>query len=263
MKRISLLLALITLIVFSCKEEIIEPAELIADFEITVSGESPNAEVSVTNNSENATSYSWTFGEGASIDVSAEQNPASFIVDKAGDFSVNLTVSGGTTEKSVSKTVSITGYNAIVHYTDLGFALNAGDDTYGRLFSFETDQMYLDSEINSDNGSKIHLAFGSIGGTLYYFDSPSESAYNVPNATITNVINYESTPTITGTDFNNMVDDRLLADLVIVDDNNSFGNSSIPGNTVLFEISTGRKGVILTKAVNSSRLLVDIKIQKY
>ena len=59
-----------------------------------------------------------------------------------------------------------------------------------------------------------------------------------------------------------MKDDSKLSELTIADTDESFGNSSIPG-TVLFEISTGKKGVIKTKALNSDRLLVDIKIQKY
>jgi hypothetical protein len=59
-----------------------------------------------------------------------------------------------------------------------------------------------------------------------------------------------------------MDDDGLLADLTIQSDDGSFGNSTIP-HTVLFELSNGKKGVVKTKEVNSERLLVDIKIQKY
>ncbi len=262
-KRTIFLGILTSFILFSCKEDKIEPVVLVADFETSVTGEAPNAQISITNKSENATSYSWTFGEGANILTSTEKSPSTLTVDKVGNFTIKLIVSDGSTEKEITKTISITGYNAIVAYSDLEFALDAGNDTYGRLFSFETDKMYLDNEITDENGSKIDLAFGSMGQTMYYFDSPSDSEYNVPNATVTKVINYESTPTISSSDFNDMVDDRLLTNLTIEDDDNSFGNSSIPGNTILFEISTGRKGVIITKAVNSDRLLVDIKIQKY
>ena len=101
-----------------------------------------------------------------------------------------------------------------------------------------------------------------MANTMYYFESPTVEDYNVPNATETKVVNYESTPTISVTDFDSMTDDSQLSGLTITGTNDSFGNSSIPG-TVLFEISTGKKGVIKTKAVNSDRLLVDIKIEKY
>jgi len=254
---------LTSIILFSCKQDEIEPKVLVANFETTITGEAPSCQITISNKSENASSYNWTFSEGANFSTSTNETPETLTVDKTGNFTITLTVSDGTTEKEITKTISITGHNAIVEYSDLEFALNAGNDTYGRLYSFETNKMYLDSEITNDNGSKIHLAFSSMGGTMYYFDSPSNNDYSVPNATVTKVINYENTPTISSSDFNDMVDDRLLVELTIADDNNSFGNSSIPGNTVLFEISTGKKGVIITKAVNNDRLLVDIKIQKY
>lgn len=260
-KRVLFLGFLTSIIFLSCKKENTET--LVADFDVSITGESPNAQISITNNSENATTYNWFFGEGSNISTSTDKTPAILTVDKVGDFIIKLVVSDGSTEKEITKTFSIVGYNAIVTYSDLEFALDAGNANYGRLYSFETDKIYLDSEVTDDNGSKMHLAFASMGGTMYYFDSPDNANYNVPNATITKVINYESTPSISSFDFNDMVDDRLLADLTIVEDNNSFGNSSIPDHTVLFEISTGRKGVIITKAVNSDRLLVDIKIQKY
>jgi len=262
-KKIYLLGFLVSAILFSCKKKEGEQKEVVADFDTSISGQAPNAHISITNKSENANSYTWEFSEGSNIVISSEETPPTFTVDKAGDFTIKLTARNGTDEKEISKTISITGHSAIVEYSDLEFALDAGNATYGRLFSFETNQMYLDNEINNNNGAKIHLAFGSMGHTMYYFDSPDKTDYNVPNATATKVINYENTPTITSSDYNNMFDDRLLSGLTIINDNNSFGNSSIPGHTILFEISTGRKGVIITKDVNNDRLLVDIKIQKY
>ncbi|MEN8247826.1 MAG: hypothetical protein ABFS32_02750 [Bacteroidota bacterium] len=261
MKRTIILGILLSAILYACDE--VEPKVLVADFETTITGEAPNAQVSITNNSENASSFSWTFTEGADVESSTEETPSILSIDKADDFTITLVVSDGSAEKEISKTVSIIGNSAIVEHSDLEFSLNAGDATYGRLYSFETSTMYLDSEVTADNGSKIHLAFGSMGQTMYYFDSPDVAGYNVPNATTTKVTNYESTPTVSDTDFAAMADDRLLADLTIVNDDESFGNSMIPGNTVLFETSTGRKGVVITKEVNSDRLLVDIKIQKY
>lgn len=262
MKKIFFLGILTSLLLFSCSKDEDETTPLAADFTATVTGEAPNAQIGITNSSTGATTYLWTFGEGASVSTSTDENPSSITVDKAGDLTIKLVVGNGSEEKELTKTVTITGSNAIVIYTDIEFGLNAGDATYGRLFSFETGQIYKDSEIDASNGSMIHLAFGSMANTIYYFESPTVEDYNVPNATETKVVNYESTPSISVTDFDSMTDDSQLSGLTITGTNDSFGNSSIPG-TVLFEISTGKKGVIKTKAVNSDRLLVDIKIEKY
>lgn len=261
MKKIYYLGILASLVMISCsKDESATP--LVADFSVNVTGESPNAQISITNSSTGAKTYAWTFGEGASIETSTDEVPSSITVDKAGSLSVKLVVSNGNEEKEVTKTISIAGNSAILSYVDIEFGLSAGSDTYGRLFSFDTGEIYKDSEIDASNGSQMHLAFGSMSNTMYFFESPAVTEYNIPNATVTKVVNYESTPTISEADFDGMSDDSNLAGLTINETNDSFGNSSIPG-TVLFEISTGRKGVIKTKQVNSDRILVDIKIQKY
>lgn len=260
MKKLSFLGILTSILFFSCSKDnttLLEP-----DFDVIVTGEAPNAQITITNNSAGATTYSWTLGEGASISISTDEAPSSIAVDKAGDLTIKLVVGNDSEEKELTKAVTITGNNAIVTYSDIEFGLDAGDTTYGRLYSFETGEVYLDSEVGTSNGSKMHLAFGSIENTMYFFQSPTDADYNVPDATETKVVNYESTPSISVTDFDSMADDSQLSGLTITETNDSFGNSSIPG-TVLFEISTGKKGVIKTKAVNSNRLLVDIKIQKY
>ena len=262
MKQLFFMALLTCALLFSCSSDEDESTPLVADFTASATGESPNAQITVTNNSTGATTYSWTFSEGADISTSSDKNPGAINVDKAGDLTITLVVSNDGEEKELTKTVTITGNNAIETYTDVEFALDAGHATYGRLFSFETGQIYKDNEVDESNGSSIHLAFGSMGNTMYYFESPTVEEYNVPNATVTKVINYESTPSISVNDFDAMAHDGLLTGLTITETNDSFGNSSIPG-TVLFETSSGRKGVIKTKAVNSERLMVDIKIQKY
>ncbi|WKN43545.1 PKD domain-containing protein [Tunicatimonas pelagia] len=251
----------ISVLFFSCSEEE-EATPLVAGFTVEVTGEAPNAQVMITNNSTGASTFSWTFSEGANIATSSEESPTALTLDKAGDFTVKLVVSNGTEEEELTGTVSVAGHNAIITYTDVAFGLNAEDATYGRLFSLETGKIYKDSEMDGTDGSIIHLAFGSLGNTMYFFESPTAEGYNVSNATETKVMNFESTPSISVDNFDAMTDDSLLSGLTIVEMNDSFGNSSIPG-TVLFETSAGRKGVIKTKAVNSDRLLVDIKAQKY
>ena len=261
MKRVILLGILSGVMLISCLKND-ESNPLVADFSATITGESPNARVVIENNSKGATNYQWTFGKGASITESTKELPEEFLVDKAGDLSITLIVSNGSEEKELTKKISIPGHTAIETYKNLEFGLEAGDTIYGRCFSFETGKMYLDSEINEENGSKIHLAFGSMEHVMYYFDCPTDESYNIPNATETKITNWERERPISVSDFDSMVDDRLLSGLTIEHTEESFLNGSIP-HTVLFEISSGRKGVIKTRVVNSSRLLVDIKVQKY
>lgn len=260
MKNVIFLGIISSFILFSCSKDTEET--LVADFDAAVTGEAPNAQITITNNSVGATSWSWTFGEGANISESAEEAPASITVDKAGEISITLIATNGGEEMKITKTFTIAGNNAVVTYTDVAFALNSGHNDYGRLFSFETGEIYLDNEVDASNGELIHLAFGSMGNTLYYFESPTHEDFNIPNSTNTKVINYESEPTFSVEDFDAIVDDSALSSLTIEHSDDGFGNSSIPG-TVLFEISTGQKGVIKTKIINSERILVDIKIQKY
>ncbi|GAA0891677.1 hypothetical protein GCM10009122_13560 [Fulvivirga kasyanovii] len=260
MKKTFILGLFASALFFSCSSDD-EETPLVADFTATVSGESPNAEIIIVNNSTGASAYEWSFSEGADISSSEEQVPT-VKVDKAGDLTISLIAINGSNEEKTTKTVSVSGNTAITTFNDVEFGLNAGDATYGRLFSLETGEIYKDSEISSDNGSKINLAFGSMANTMYFFESPTDEDYNVPGAIATKVTNYEETPSITVEEFDAMTNDGKLSGLTIEETNDSFGNGSIP-NTVLFETSTGRKGVIKTKAVNSDRLLVDIKVQKY
>lgn len=258
--KILIFVFIISNIFIACSEDE-EVTPVKADFTVTVTGVSPEADLDITNNSTGAASYEWTFSEGASIETSTQETPV-VVVDKAGEMVITLLVKNGSEEDELTKTITIPGYSAIITYSDLEFDLHSGIDVNGRLFSFETGQMYRDSEINTDNGSEIHLGFKSLQNTVYYFESPDSEEFNIPGATSTRIDNFESPAIISVEDFDNMPDDKLLTDLTIEHTDESFGNESIPG-TVLFEISSGQKGVIKTREVNTERILVDIKIQKY
>lgn len=261
MIRKSLFFSALALCFLSCsKEDAVK--QPIADFTVTVSGQAPTATLTIVNKSTDASTYAWTFGTGASALISADKEPSGIKVDKTGDISITLVANNETVTSTKTVTVNITGKNALTSYTDLEFALNAGNTTYGRLFSFETGKMYKDNEITTAIGSKIHLAFGSMGGTMFYFDSPTKTDYKVTGATVTKVSNWLSTSPISVTDFDAMTDDTKLTVLTITDTNESFGKNSVPG-IVLFQLASGRKGVIKTKAINDVRILADIKIQKY
>ncbi|GAB1445583.1 MAG: PKD domain-containing protein [Cyclobacteriaceae bacterium] len=247
---------------WSCSKDEDAAPSPVADFSVTVNGQSPNATLQIVNNSTDATTFSWTFGVGASIETSTSETPSGVTVDKSGNLEITLKVENGTLSNSKTLTVTVGGNNAVKTYSDIEFALDAGSTTIGRLFSFDAGKIYKDSEINATVGPTIHLAFGKLGSSVYFFETASVAAYGVPGATVTKVSNFPSPAPILVADFDTMMDDAKLKPLTIEETNESFGNSSIPG-VVLFQLASGRKGAIKTKAVNSSRILVDIKIQKY
>lgn len=86
----SLLLILAVITMNSCKKDDEITKMPIADFEIEVSGEAPNAQLIITNLSKNADSYVWKFGEGADIERSEAITPTGIIVAKKGEFNVTL-----------------------------------------------------------------------------------------------------------------------------------------------------------------------------
>jgi PKD repeat protein len=134
----------------SCDDD--ENTAVNADFTLAVSGQSPNAEVTITNTTTGASNYMWTFSEGAEIETSSEQNPGPITVDKTGTFEVTLVASSGNDTETVTKTIEITGEDAIIVYQDIAFARAAANATYGRFFSTETGLIYKDSEVKSTTG---------------------------------------------------------------------------------------------------------------
>jgi PKD repeat protein len=261
MKKIIILSLLVSGLISCSKKD----KPLVPDFDLIVSGESPTATIQIINKSSGADLYKWNFDKGASDSVSILENPSMISVDKAGEFIVKLTADNGSEKKTIEKKITVAGNSAILTFTNLEFGLEKGSLVYGRYFSFETGIMYKDAEINSTNGSKIDIGLGSFNQYMLFFASPDDHRFsfllNIPNATLTKIVNWESNLRITPAAFDSMNDDRLLSALNIVDNNQSFDNE-FP-HTVLFQLSTLQKGVIKLKAVNSDRLLVDIKIQKY
>jgi PKD repeat protein len=56
--------------VISCSEDENAAPPLVLNFEISVTGEAPNAEINITNTSEGGSSYLWEFSQGAEIEIS-------------------------------------------------------------------------------------------------------------------------------------------------------------------------------------------------
>lgn len=253
---------LTSVLLFSCSKD--ETAPLTSDFTVTVTGQSPNAQITITNKSTGATTYSWIFSKGADISTSSDKNPAVLNVDKAGVLSISLTASNSTENKKTTKKVTISGYNAILFYEDIEFATIPGSLEYGRFFSCSTGEILKDNEVNNENGSIIDIAYNQFyqKSTTGYFSSPNNlfDEFVIPGADSTQFINYV-TNEFSVAQFDQMENDSVLNNLEIVEDDNAvYMDEEI---VILFKTSDNRKGVIKTKALNLDRLLVDIKVQKY
>lgn len=237
-----------------------EPLE--ANFSVEVEGEAPNAELIFINESTGATSYEWSFGEGSSDSTSSAELPSNITVDKAGELTITLKAIAGTEESTSEETGTISGNCAILEVNDLEFSQEEGSTVLGRFYSISQNEMYLDSEINDENGQYIDLFYKGSNSSFIFFEGPKENFddINVPNAKETKVHNYQSGFEVSA--FDEMNDDALFEDLTVVNDDNSIGSLDFP-LIVTFETQEGKKGAIKLKMINSTRLLVDLKVQKY
>jgi len=255
----------VALMTTACSDDDGDSGPLKADFKIAVTGTAPNAKLTITNTSTGATGYAWAFSPGAGTLVSTEKNPAELTIEKAGQFDVILVVTKGTESSTLTQSVTVEGNGSIVTYTGIEFSLTKGSTTYGRFFSTTTGKIYKDSEVTASNGKDIDLAFGSFNGSMNFFLSPNDKDITpaIAGATTTAIANYPSASNaaVTVAAFDAAKDDSFIAKQAIEDSNDSFGTST--PHIVLFQTQDGRKGAICTRAINSSRLLVDIKVQKY
>lgn len=101
MKRINTFLSLLTLtfVLISCEEELIP----VASFTFTGANKSAPAEVIFTNNSQNATTYLWEFGDGA---TSTEKN-TKHTYTTGGTFTVKLTATSGKNSNTSTSSLTI------------------------------------------------------------------------------------------------------------------------------------------------------------
>lgn len=142
MKKISAtLLVVCSMLLISCDENngTIDPTTsdvettIIADFETAIQLSENQAVVTVTNMSENATTYEWSFPDGTS-DNTTEENPTIFYT-KNGTYSITLVASNG--EVSDTKTIEITIDNiAENEYVPYRYLENDGIFMY-----YETDNV--------------------------------------------------------------------------------------------------------------------------
>jgi len=234
-----------------------------ADFTMEVSGQAPYATVTIVNKSVGAKDYQWVYSRfTVDGDTTSTLLEPRITIDHSGIFTIKLIATNGIYSSVKTETDTIFGNSAIQIFKNLEFALKPGDPVYGRLFSFATDTMYLDSKIDLRTGPLINLAFGSSGDTSFFFRSPTDTTFKVPRARAIIIANNDPTDTLTVNDFDAMQDDGILKTLFVRDTINAFKATQIPG-IIPFQLYDGRRGLIKTRELNSSRLLVDVKLQKY
>ncbi|MEP4534286.1 MAG: hypothetical protein ABJ004_14435 [Cyclobacteriaceae bacterium] len=272
MRRLSLVFPVLIILLACASNEIIPPpsdeiaieTQLLADFEVTVLGNAPVASVQITNLSQGAKSYSWVFGEGASSAGSVDENPKTLMVDKAGDFLIELTLVNGSAIKKTSKTVVIEGESAIDRFNEIEFSWDKDQPTSRSFFSSIIGRVLKLSDINETTGPLIDFVFQGDPATSYFFDSPDQ-LYNwnvvIPGALSAKIKNYQSI--IDAYEFDSMTGDGLLTTIDIEHDHLGVGADQFP-KVVLFQNPEGKKGAIKLSGYSEDEMMIaEIIIQKY
>jgi len=142
----------------------------------------------------------------------------------------------------------------ILTHTDVEFSL----DDSARYFASSTGKLYLETELNTEAAAIIDVV-GDSNQAFIAFSSPSSTS-QIPDGTITKVQHVDVS--ITTEQFDAIEDDSLLSTISVIDDNESVGISGYQDKIIVFENAAGKKGAIKLKAINATRLLVDIKVIK-
>ena len=108
MKNLNIILfGIITLLLFtvSCGKETIEAPAVAACFTTSITEATVGDEISFTNCSENATNYTWDFGDNGSI--STDESPT-HTYTVAGEYIVKMVATNDNIESTTSQTITIT-----------------------------------------------------------------------------------------------------------------------------------------------------------
>lgn len=123
MKKVVILIMLGTLILFnsSCKKSTETPAP-VADFTYTVTIFSGYVIAGFSNNTTNATSYSWNFGDSSM--VSTEANPQHMFQEGPDYYTVKLTATGPGGTNSISKNINTNIGGCVKEIVIVGASIN-------------------------------------------------------------------------------------------------------------------------------------------
>lgn len=138
-------------------------------------------------------------------------------------------------------------------YEDVSFSF----DDSARFFNATTGQLFAEENLTTENGAGIDLV-GFSSQAFIAFSSPDEE--DVPNGTNTKIQHQDTGLTVE--DFDAIEDEGALSELTIVNDDDSIQIDGYQDNIITFETADGRKGAIKLKAINATRLLVDIKVME-
>ncbi len=180
MKHLTLYLSLLTLIVItfiSCDKDESAPKP-VADFTMSKSSALVGETVNFINNSENANSYRWEFGDG---NTSTAVN-SSHSYSSNGSYMVTLTSSGEGGESSTSKTIDV--------MASLSGAWNKTFELGGQDWDGEL-------ELTQNNDNSISGSFVFVDGSGYT-TLTSASKINNQNVTIEWILGDEFTMKFTG-----------------------------------------------------------------
>jgi len=258
MKKLTFLtlMAVTALFFASCEED--EDTSKV-DFNVVVTGESPNAIVQITNTSDSADVFTWGFSEGANITTTTETNPQ-VIVDKTGDFKITLIATTGEKEEKKSKTVKITGKNGISFFENLEFGRSGYTNTYGEYFSCSSGLVYTENELTNSIKSIIDFVIYARGGIVIY--GPDECDDPIVGYRTTD-FNNNIDNSFTIEDFNNLQDDENLKNLSNADNYYVVVYFEEPPRVILMKDYEGKWGAIKLKEVQTEKIIVDVKMQKY
>lgn len=265
-------------------EESIEVAPLLeANFDYKVAFDDDDFQVPVKvmleNKSSSATDYEWSF-EGANMTNSILENPE-IILNTPGIHNIQLKAKNSKNEKVITKTITVLENTNLRVLENIKLGINTAhkSNTIGAYFSTQTREVYTKDEVTDEIGAKIDLAFFGLNKefTFNKFISP-DKVQNVAftpiiNATTTKFINNQEMCScgvnISVNDFNTMINDSLLKNLVVTETTTGlkeFDASLLP-RIVVFETEDKRKGIIKIKEfkevdAQNSYILIDIKVQK-
>lgn len=153
------------------------------------------------------------------------------------------------------------GVDSVVTFTNVKFGIAPGDVDFGRVFSSSTGLVYLDDAIPDSVGKHIHLALHYQASFAMAFSSadPNNFDITIPGVTKTTVRNYVDS-SFNVNSFDTLTHASTLNKLTIsADDNETIDAADLPV-AVFFKTSTGKRGIIKVKSLDTRSLTVDVKV---
>lgn len=263
---------------YSVSKTITVKPEMLADFDWTVDFIDQDYEAPVKlylhNKSTAAVSYQWNI-EGATPSSSSDVSPIA-VFSNAGTFNITLNATNDKETKTITKPITININKNLLSFSDIKLGINTAHATIGSFFSSQLGKVITKSEVSTENGSLIDIAYFGLDSSFSQnqFLSPDKvqtTAFSaIPNAISEKIINTQERVGVqlTAAQFDAIVTGTSFSTLNIqetLQGKASFNNQLVP-RIVLIQAEDGRKGAIKIKSFvtngKESYLLVDIKIQK-